>query len=126
MSNPDISAQLNLIAQAIFDKKGMNILVLDVRKISTLTDYVVIAEGSVDKHVRAISQAVQDTLLTKGEKPIYVEGGSVGDWIVLDYMHIMIHLFTPGLRERYQLEKLWQQGEIVDVKIDTSPIQSAT
>lgn len=118
--------ELNLIAQAIFDKKGINILVLDVRKISTLTDFVVIAEGNVDKHVKAISQSVQEAMRAKGEKPIYVEGANTGDWVVIDYMNIMVHLFTPGLRDLYQLEKLWQQAEIVDVKIDTSFTTSAT
>lgn len=118
--------ELNLIAQAIFDKKGINILVLDVRKISTLTDFVVIAEGNVDKHVKAISQSVQDAMRAKGERPLYVEGANAGDWIVIDYMNIMVHLFTPGLRDLYQLEKLWQQAEIVDVKIDTSFTPSAT
>lgn len=109
---------LDNIAQIIFDKKGMNILALDVRGISSITDYVVIAEGTVDRHVKAIAQALESGLKEMGEVPAGVEGRSEGDWIVLDYMQVMIHLFMPGMREKYQLEQLWQKGEIVDLKID--------
>lgn len=109
---------LDNIAQIIFDKKGMNILALDVREISTITDYVIIAEGTVDRHVKAIAQAIESGLKLVGESPSSVEGRSEGDWIVLDYVQVMIHLFMPGMREKYQLEELWKKGEIVDLKIE--------
>jgi ribosome-associated protein len=111
---------LNTIAQAIFDKKGMNILALDVRSCSSLTDYVIIAEGSVDKHVVSIASAVSKSLNEIGMAPCHEEGFRVGDWIVLDYINIMIHLFIPVVREKYQLEELWREGEIVDLSIDVS------
>lgn len=112
--------ELNRAAQAIFDKKGFNILVFDVRGISTMTDYFIIAEGTVDRHVKALSFALEDELAKLGRKPMYVEGQQEGDWVVLDYVDIVIHLFTPELRERYGLEKLWSEGQIVDVEIDTN------
>ena len=65
---------LTTVAQAIYDKKGMNILAIDVRGISSLTDYVLIAEGSVDRHVTAIAHAVIDALKKVGERPFQVEG----------------------------------------------------
>lgn len=117
---------LNLIAQAIYDKKGFNILALDLRKISTLTDFVIIAEGNVDRHVSAIAGAITDALKKIGETPVYVEGLESGDWIVLDYIQVMIHLFSPGLRDKYQLEKLWGEGEIVDLTIATTSEVTAT
>jgi len=116
---------LNSIAQIIYDKKGMNTLVLDVRGVSTITDYAVIAEGNVDKHVIAIAHAIQQGLSEQGEKPVYAEGMQIGDWVVLDYIDVMVHLFMPGLRDKYQLEKLWKEGKIVDVKINTVPSESA-
>ncbi len=115
---------LNAIGQALFDKKGMNILALDVRKISTLTDYVIIAEGTVDRHVIALAHMVLDSLKKIGEPPLYVEGLKCGDWVVLDYGEIMVHLFMPGLRDRYHLEELWREGEIVDLAINTSAYKS--
>ncbi len=108
---------LNAIAQAIFDKKGMNILALDVRNISTITDYVILAEGTVDRHVIAIARSIEDVLFSLSEKPSHVEGLQTGDWVVLDYVQVMVHLFMPGLRDKYQLEQLWREGQIVDLNI---------
>ncbi len=123
---PEPLFYLNAIAQAIFDKKGTNILALDVREISNLTDFVVIAEGNVDKHVISIAQGVIDHLTQLGQTPLYVEGFKTGDWVVIDYLNIMVHLFMPGLREKYQLEQLWREGEIVDLQIDVSSKLPAT
>lgn len=106
---------LNLIGQILFDKKGINILALDVRGISTLTDYFIIGEGNVDKHVTALAKTVIETLKKEGETPIHVEGLDSGDWVVIDYLEVVIHLFKPGLREKYRLEELWKEGEVVDL-----------
>lgn len=109
--------QLDIIAQAIFDKKGFNILALDVRDICTMADYFVIAEGSVDRHTKALSGSISHALQEIGERPLQVEGVQSGDWIVMDYGNIVIHLFTPDLREKYAIENLWKQGKVVDVEI---------
>ncbi len=109
--------KLNLIAQTIYDKKGFNILVLDVQGASTLTDYFIIAEGNVDRHLRAISLHLQDNLRKIGEKPWHVEGDQSDDWVVLDYCDFVIHLFTPDMREKYGLEQLWKEATVVDVNI---------
>ena len=111
---------LNRIAQAIFDKKGMNILGLDVRGVSSMTDFVIIAEGNVDRHVVAIAQAVLEVLKQEGQQPIHVEGLQTGDWVVIDFLDIMVHLIMPGLREKYRLEDLWKDGQLLDLTIDTS------
>lgn len=108
---------IHTAAQAIFDKKGINILALDVKGVSSLTDYVLIAEGSVDRHVVAMAKEVIDTLKKQGEKPLYVEGLQSGDWIVIDYLDYMIHIFMPGLRDKYQLEELFRDGKIVELKL---------
>ena len=115
---------LNRIAQIIFDKKGINILALDVRGLSTITDYLLIAEGGVDRHVIAIAKTIEEELKKIGEKPAYAEGMQTGDWIVLDYYQVMVHLFIPGLRERYQLEQLWSEAKIVDLNIVVAPENS--
>jgi len=116
----DPLAVLNIIAQAIFDKKGINILALDVRGISALNDYVIIAEGNVDKHVTAIAHEIIDILSRQDMLPAYVEGLKTGDWIVIDYLQIAVHLFMPGMRDKYQLEQLWKEGAIIDLSIDVS------
>ena len=117
MPRQDPLVLLNAIAQAIFDKKGSNILALDVTAISTVTNYVVLAEGNVDKHVIAIAHAILDALESLGMRPYFTEGMKNGDWVVLDFFSIMVHLFMPGMREKYQLEELWREGKIIDLQI---------
>jgi len=109
---------LNIIAQIIYDKKGFNIFAMDVRGISSITDYILIAEGNIDRHVISLAHSIIETLNKKGERPSYVEGLQTGDWVVIDYWEIMVHLFMPDFREKYQLEKLWKEGKIIDLEID--------
>ena len=111
---------LNAIAQVIYDKKGFNILALDVRGLSSITDFLLIAEGNVDRHISSIGRAIVDELGEKGEKLVHVEGLQTGDWAVLDYSNVVVHIFSPGLRERYSLERLWSASKIVDLAIDVS------
>lgn len=111
---------LSEIAQVIYDKKGFNILALDVKGISSIADYLLIAEGNVDRHTISIAKTVIETMAEKEERPVHVEGLQTGDWIVLDFGGVIVHLFQPGLREKYSLEKLWNAGEIVDLSIDIS------
>lgn len=106
-------------AQVIYDRKGLNILALDVRGLSTITDYLLIAEGNVDRHVLAIAQQIIQEFKAKGVYPLRTEGMATGDWVVIDYGVLMIHLFMPGLREKYSLERLWNRGSLVDLIIDT-------
>jgi ribosome-associated protein len=108
---------LQKIAQTIYDKKGFNILTLDVRHFSSMTDYIILAEGSIDRHLQALSNAVQKNLLEIQERPWRVDGEQSG-WIVLDYGDVIVHLLLPEFREKYALEQLWRMGEIMDIKIN--------
>lgn len=109
---------LSAIAQIIYDKKGFNIIALDIRGLSSVNEYMIVAEGNVDRHVKALASTVIDEL-KKDEKilPYKVEGKAGGDWIVIDYQDIVVHLFMPTLRQKYQLERLWPDAKIVDLKI---------
>jgi ribosome-associated protein len=116
---------LRVIGQAIVDKKGLNLLTLDVRGISSMTDYFVIAEGTVDRHVVSLAKNVEDAMKQEGFSPCHVEGIREGEWVVLDYMDVVIHLFIPDLRQHYALEEAWKEGKIVDVPVDyeSPPVQ---
>jgi ribosome-associated protein len=111
---------LNLIAQIIYDKKGFNIIALDVREISSVTDYFIIAEGNVDKHLRVLSKEINQGLKEHGQQSFCIEGMGDGDWVVLDYLDVIIHLLTPDQREKYSLEELWRDSKVVELNIDTS------
>lgn len=108
---------LNAIAQAIYDKKGANILAIDVRGVSEMTECFIIAEGNVDRHVNAIASAIQEEMKERGLELLHREGVRSGDWAVLDYGEVVVHLFLPDMRHRYDLEQVWREGKVVDVDI---------
>ncbi len=120
---------LNCISQAIFDKKGVNILALDVRNCPTTADYVIIAEGLADKHVTALAEGVLHSLaqeFSRGSVECSFEQGmKTGDWVVLDFSWLVVHLFMPGIRDHYDLESLWREADIVDVVIKVPKMQLA-
>lgn len=105
---------IDKMSRTIFDKKGFNILALDVRGNCSLTDYLLIAEGHAERHVISIAKAIIDSAPTH---PIRVEGLANGDWVVLDFSDIIVHLFRPGMREKYSLERLWKESRIIDLNL---------
>lgn len=114
----NVPEQIRLVCQAIVDKKGSNIIALDVRDVSSITDYFIIAEGSVPRHVISLAQYVDEVLRAHSITPVHCEGVQEGDWIVLDYMDFILHLFVPELRHHYALEEVWKEGKIVSVPIE--------
>lgn len=108
---------LNKVAQTIYDKKGFNIIAIDVKESSFLCDYVIIAEGNIDRHVIAIADAIVEELKKLDIKPFYIEGDRSGEWVVIDYLDLIVHIMIPEFRERYRLERLYEKGKIVDVTI---------
>ncbi len=106
------------ICQAIVDKKGMNVLTLDVSSVSTMTDYFVIAEGNVERHVKALADYIEEVCDKHGVKIKHYEGSREGEWIVLDLVDIVVHLFTPELRHRYSLEEVWREGKIISFPLN--------
>ncbi len=111
---------IQFIAQRIYEKKGFNIFAVDVRGLSSMTDYLIIAEGNVDRHVLSIAEELSAELKEKGEVAIHIDGKEEGDWVVMDYGNFMIHLFTQELRSKYQLERLFPKGKIIDLQLNTS------
>jgi len=83
-----------------------------------MTDALIIAEGTVDRHVKTLAQEVVSQLALRGLHPTFTEGASEGDWIVLDYLDFIVHLFVPALRDKYRLEELWGAGELINLNVD--------
>lgn len=113
----DVSEAVRSTCQAIIDKKGLNVVALDVRGVSTMTDYFIIAEGTVPRHVSALAQHVDDVLRKNKMTPTHVEGLQDGEWVVLDYMDFILHLFTPELRSYYALEEIWKSGKVMKIPL---------
>lgn len=99
---------------ALEEHKGIEIVVLDMRKVSGFTDFMVLCTGRSEPHVRALADAVTDKLLERRVKPGHVEGKSAGHWILLDFMQLVVHVFTPETRSFYQLEKLWRDAPLLE------------
>jgi ribosome-associated protein len=89
------------------DRKGVDLLVMDLRGISNATDYFVIVSGTSDMHVRAIAEHIIEELKQEGERPSHVEGLRGGRWVLIDFIDFVVHVFHPAARDFYQLERLW-------------------
>jgi ribosome-associated protein len=99
--------RLLLCINATLQKKAKDIMVLNVKKISAFTDYMLICSGATERQVQAISAAIQEFLKKSEIKPLGVEGEANGQWILLDYDDIVISIFQESLRAFYDIENLW-------------------
>jgi ribosome-associated protein len=99
------------IADAALEKKAGDVVILDLRKLETLTDFFVICTGEVDQHVRAIAEHIEQEMRKYGEKVLHREGTGGLNWVLLDYVNVVVHVFRPSFREFYRLEDLWGDAE---------------
>lgn len=98
---------VKFIAKSALDKKGGNIVTLDLRKISTMVDYFIIITGTSDKHAKAIADDIGIKLGKEGIRKWHIEGYSYGHWILLDYVDVVVHIFLEEERLYYNIESLW-------------------
>ena len=108
---------VNSIIQGIQDKKGSQIVVADLRNIDgTICQYFVICQGNSHQQVEAITTSVVDYLReNNGEKPVNVVGLNNAQWVAMDYVDIMVHIFLPDVRQYYDLENLWQDAQLTHI-----------
>ncbi len=95
------------------EKKGENILLLDVHEITSFTDYFIICSGSSSRMLNALSDAVLEKTKDEFKKRNRVEGSPEAGWMVMDYGDVVVHLFDPALRAYYKLEELWKDGKVI-------------
>lgn len=99
--------RLLLCINAVLQKKANNIVVLNVKEVSSFTDYMLICSGATDRQVQAVSNAIQEYLKKENIKPLGVEGKTNAEWILLDYDDVVISVFQESARSFYGLEDLW-------------------
>ena len=104
-----------LTAKAISSKKGLNIKLIEIGDISSLADYMVIATGTSSTHVKALADEVEYKLDQAGISVSHIEGYRSNSWILLDYIDVIVNVFDDEARDFYDLERLWQDGESVDL-----------
>jgi len=99
------------VLRALEDLKGTDIVEFDVRNMTSVTDVMVIASGTSDRHVKSLANAVVTTCKKAGVAPLGVEGEREGEWVLVDLGDVVVHVMQPRIREFYALEKLWAVTE---------------
>jgi ribosome-associated protein len=100
-------------AEFALDKKGVDVKILEIAKISSIADYLVLATGMSDKQVQAIADSVRKGLKKFG-KALDIEGVREGKWVVIDYGDVLVHVFVDELRRYYDLDRLWGDAPLID------------
>ena len=111
----DAINMLKTAYKALDDKKAYDIKILDIKKISSIADYMVIADGTNKNQVQAMCDAVTEEMGKAGFLSKSIEGYSEGGWILLDYYDIIIHVFSDEARRFYDIERIWSDGKYVDI-----------
>ena len=97
----------DLVVDALEEVKALDIVRLDVRNMTTVTDYMIVASGTSNRHVKSLAEAVAEKTRLAGHKPAGIEGTEGGEWVLLDLHDALVHVMLPRVREFYNLEKLW-------------------
>ena len=103
-------------ARLASDRKALDPRILDLRERSPFTDFFVLASGRSDRQVKAIVEGVVEGLKADGIRPMGVEGESRGEWVLIDYGDVVVHVFYAPLREHYDLESLWSDAPVLPVE----------
>ena len=106
---------LKTAVAALEDKKGENIKIIDISKVSVIADYFVIASGSNINQIHAMADEVEEKLARAGVEPKQIEGRNSAGWILMDYRDIIIHVFNAEDRLYYDIERIWSDGKSVTI-----------
>ena len=109
---------------AALDKKAKNLIILKVKELSSFTDYFIICSGTSDRQVKGIAASIEETLKKSGIQPLGIEGENTGNWVLMDYGDVIIHIFYEPTREFYDLERLWSDVPSMSVNEDIDKITS--
>ena len=104
-----------IISQLMLEKKALDIIIIDVHKITTLTDFFVICTSESEPQTRAITDHIYEQMKEYDMRAWHIEGYENLDWVLLDYVNIVVHVFSRESRDYYDLERLWADGKITQV-----------
>lgn len=106
---------MEIAIDAALDKQASDVVVLDLTGICSFTDRFIVCTGDSRRQTQAVADSILEQMKEAGLRPSHVEGYSDGDWILMDYVDFVVHVFTPETRKFYDLERLWRQGRRVEV-----------
>lgn len=101
------NALLGQILKVLEDKKAINVKTMEIKDVTTIADYFVVASGTSSTHIKALADNLEYELKEAGVYPNKIEGYETGTWILLDYADVVIHIFTEQERQKYKIEELW-------------------
>ena len=109
---------VDAVVEGIQEKKGVNIVILDMSKLeNTICQYFVICDGDSNVHVDAVADSVNDYVRKKlNDRPVHVEGKENAEWILIDYVDVIVHIFQRSIREFYNLEGLWADAKQTEIE----------
>lgn len=110
-----LSGDVARAVRAALDKKALNVVVLDLRGTPAFTDFFVLCSGQNQRQVKAIADAVEETLRATKVRPAHVEGYDRAEWVLMDFFTFVVHVFTPQTREFYSLERLWGDAQRIEI-----------
>ncbi len=102
----------NLVVEALDDLKAVNVVSLDVTELTDVMDYLVIASGTSNRHVKSLADNVCMEAKKQGARPLGVEGEDAGEWVLVDFGDVVVHVMLPATRDFYDLERLWVKPEV--------------
>jgi ribosome-associated protein len=111
--------QIERAVAAAEDKKAADLVVLDLRRAAGFTDFFVICSGTNPRQIRAIADAIIESLAASGVKPAHIEGYDRSEWVLVDYFDFVVHVFAPQTRLFYGLERLWGSAERIEMPSGT-------
>ena len=121
-TKPEAASELvkKFVVEGLQEIKGQNITVLDLREIeNAVTDFFIIAEGNSNTQVNSLADSVHKVVRENvGDKPWHIEGRDNSEWVLMDYVTVVVHVFQKGIREFYDLEGLWGDAEITIIEND--------
>jgi ribosome-associated protein len=114
---PPLARLARVVLDALADMKAVDVKALDVRGITDITDTMVVASGTSDRHVKSIADRVVQRCKEAGFRPYGMEGERDGEWVLLDLNDVVLHVMLPRVREFYALEKLWEGGAVRRISV---------
>ena len=102
---------IDLVINALEDIKGQDIVTLDVRELTDITDTLIVASGTSNRHVKSLASNVSMEAKKQGMRPLGVEGEDAGEWVLVDFGDVVVHVMLPATRDFYDLERLWVNTE---------------
>ena len=103
--------QLSEAIEAALDKKAQDPVVIELGNVCSFTDYFLICTGTSSRHNQTIAEGIDEKLRRQGVRPLHTEGHAEGEWILMDYVDFVVHIFSARAREFYDLERLWRAGK---------------